>query len=157
MITRVKAAYFVTASVGSCITHTYTYILIILYHERNTKAQILIFFCKLGHSRRRIVVVTVIKHSIGELSRDYEIKESHSVIIYLENNFQNTKIIAPHLFTVVVLLLLFTIIDRTQLRLKQRRIYLLRELKSSEIPANFIYELKFIYVIEYLSLSRVSQ
>lgn len=75
----------------------------------------------------------------------------------MENNFQNTKIIAPHLFTVVILWLLFTIIDITQLRLKQRRICLLRELKSSKIPANFIYEPKFMYVIEYLSLSRVNQ
>lgn len=75
----------------------------------------------------------------------------------MENNFQNTKIIAPHLVTVLILWLLFTVSDRTQLRLKQRRIYLLRELRSSEITANFIYELKFICVIEYLSLSRVNQ
>ena len=79
------------------------------------------------------------------------------MLVYLENNFQNTKIIAPHLVTVLILWLLFTVSDRTQLRLKQRRIYLLRELRSSEITANFIYELKFICVIEYLSLSRVNQ
>lgn len=74
----------------------------------------------------------------------------------MKNNFYNAKRIAPHLFTVVILWLLFTVIDRTQLRLKQRRIYLLRKLKSSEIPANYIYEHK-VHICHWKSLSRVNQ
>lgn len=78
------------------------------------------------------------------------------VLIYLENNFQNIKIIAPHLFN-VIRLILSTVVDRTQLRLKERRIYLLREQKSSEISANFRNRLEFKHVIEYLYLSRINQ
>lgn len=65
-------------------------------------------------------------------------KSGNPLLVYLENGLENIKIIALHLSSVVIIWILSIAVDRAQLKLKQkRRIYLVRELQSSEISANF--------------------